>query len=268
MAITDEIPRSRITLTYRTTIHGEPEDITLPFRVLIMGDLSKSSSKDRKVDLDKRQIRRLDGTNLNQIMSDMDMSLKMSVPNRINPKTGGDEFEVTLPIRSTKSFQPMEVAKGVPKIKALLLLKKLLREAQANFDNRKEFRALLRQAAASPDSINALIKALPSFDTYKLPRARLQINVPEEFTKDPALEVRRFTEGSGNGKHGELIERAAWNKAMPVKPGRYRIETFSPDTKPWSASVDVQHDTTVEVTVGSSSDDSAKDPATDPTAKG
>ena len=33
MAVQDELPRSRITLTYRTTIHGQQEEVNLPFRV-------------------------------------------------------------------------------------------------------------------------------------------------------------------------------------------------------------------------------------------
>ena len=36
MAIQDEIPRSRLTLTYRTTISGEMQEITLPFRFLVL----------------------------------------------------------------------------------------------------------------------------------------------------------------------------------------------------------------------------------------
>lgn len=42
MAIQDEknIPKSRVTLRYRTEINGTPEDITLPLRLLIAGDFS------------------------------------------------------------------------------------------------------------------------------------------------------------------------------------------------------------------------------------
>jgi type VI secretion system protein ImpB len=130
MAITDEIPKSRLTLTYRTNVHGEPEDVALPFRVLVVGDLSAGTSADRKVDLDQRQIRRLDGKNLDQVMGDMNMSVKVTVPNRIDPERG-EELVAELPIRSMKSFSPAEVAKNVPKVRALLLLKRLLLEVQA-----------------------------------------------------------------------------------------------------------------------------------------
>ncbi len=259
MAITDEIPRSRITLTYRTTVRGEPEEVTLPFRVLIMGDLSRGTSKDRALELDKRQIRRLDGKNLNEVMADMGMSLSLTVQNRINPKSSTESFEVTLPITSTKSFQPAEVAKAVPRIRALLLMKKLLLEAQANFDNRKEFRNLLREAAQSSDSIAALVKELPSFETYKLPAAKLKLAVDPELAELPKLEIRRAllvpdplgkTPDAELRREEELLEPSQYNQAIRVKPGKHEIRAFAPGKKPWSTTVVTEHDSTVEVTVG------------------
>jgi type VI secretion system protein ImpB len=165
MAITDEIPKSRITLTYRTEVHGEREDVALPFRVLVMGDLSNNTSKDRKLDLDQRQLRGLDGKNLDAVIKDMGMSLKMTVPNKINPQEGAGEMEIDLPIKGIKSFSPAEIARNVPKLKALLLL-----EAQANLDNRKDFRKLMRDLATNKDAITALKGELQGFETFKLPQ--------------------------------------------------------------------------------------------------
>ncbi len=171
MAITDEIPKSRLTLTYRTNVYGTPEDVTLPFRLLIMGDLSQGTSKDRKVDLDQRHIRQLDGKNLNSVMKDMNMSVKVSVPNRIDPDRS-ESLEVTLPITGMKSFTPAEIAENVPKVRALLLLKKLLLEVQSNLDNRKEFRQLLRQLAQDPSAAEALKEELKGFDDFKVPTGK------------------------------------------------------------------------------------------------
>ncbi|HEU4412947.1 MAG TPA: type VI secretion system contractile sheath small subunit [Polyangiaceae bacterium] len=169
MAITDEIPKSRITLTYRTEVRGQPEEVSLPFRVLIMGDLSGGTSRDRKVDLDQRQIRGLDGKNLDAVMADMNMVLRLTVPNKINPQAAGDDLPVELPVRGIKSLSPAEIARNVPRIRALLLLKKLLLEAQANLDNRKDFRKLVRALATDKAAIGALLKQLEGYETFKLP---------------------------------------------------------------------------------------------------
>jgi type VI secretion system protein ImpB len=170
MAITDEIPKSRITLTYRTEVHGEREDVALPFRVLVLGDLSNGTSKDRKKDLDQRDIRALDGKNLDAVIKDMNMTLKMTVPNKVNPTDGGGDLDVELPITGLKSFAPAEIVQHVPKLKALLLLKKLLLEAQANLDNRKEFRKLMRELATRKEAIEALQGELKGYETFKLPQ--------------------------------------------------------------------------------------------------
>jgi len=172
MAITDEIPKSRITLTYRTNVDGVLEDVTLPLRLLIMGDLSKGTSKDRKVDLDKRQLRTLDGKNLNDVMKDMNMSLSLEVDNKIDSEKGTSTLPVKLPITSMKSFQPAEIAKHVPKVRSLLLLKKLLLEVQANIDNRKEFRLLLREMATHPEKVEALLGELSGFEDFKVPAVK------------------------------------------------------------------------------------------------
>jgi type VI secretion system protein ImpB len=168
MAITDEIPKSRLTLTYRTTVRGQSEEVQLPFRLVVMGDLSGGSSRDRQVDLDRRTFRRLDGKNLTDVMTDMKMSVKVSVPNRIDPDKAPD-LSAELPITSMRSFTPAEVAKHVPKIKSLLVLKKLLLEVQANLDNRKEFRRLMRQLAADPSAVESIVKELQGFDNFKVP---------------------------------------------------------------------------------------------------
>jgi type VI secretion system protein ImpB len=168
MAISDEIPKSRLTLTYRTTVRGEPEEVQLPFRLVVMGDLSGGSSRDRKVDLDARALRRLDGKNLDAVIEDMKMSVEVTVPNRIDPEKS-ESLKAKIPISSMRSFSPAEIANHVPKIKSLLVLRKLLMEVQANLDNRKEFRRLMRLLAADKSAVDAIVKELQGFDDFKVP---------------------------------------------------------------------------------------------------
>ena len=175
MAITDEIPRSRITLTYRTQVNGTRADKALPFRLLVMGDFSKGTSIDRKKDLDQREIRNLDGKNLNQVIQNMGMTLNFNVPNRVDKKDPVDgsapaPLQVSLKLDSMKSFSPVDVARQVPKINALLTLRKLLLELQGNLDNRKEFRQLVRQLAQNPEAVQKLKTELAAFKSMSLPK--------------------------------------------------------------------------------------------------
>jgi len=75
MAIQDEIPKSRLTLRYKTEVSGQPEDVSLPLRLLVEGDFSMGSSRDRKIDLEERRLRTMDGKNTDAVMKDMGMSM-------------------------------------------------------------------------------------------------------------------------------------------------------------------------------------------------
>lgn len=168
MAIQDEIPKSRLTLRYKTEVQGQPQDVTLPLRLLVEGDFSLGSSKDRKVDFDERRLRNLDGKNTDAVMKDMSMSLQFAVANKIDPETSED-MNVDIPIESMKSFSPDEVAKQVPKLRGLLQMKKLLEEVISNVDNRKEFRKLLNELMGNEEALSKMLEQLKGYESLKLP---------------------------------------------------------------------------------------------------
>lgn len=170
MPIQDKLPTSRITLTYRTTINGQEEEVNLPFRMLVLADLSLGSSKDRRVDLDERKLRSVKPGGLDDLMKDMGMSIEFQVPDRTTAD-GGGTLNVKLPLERMKSFHPDEFVQHVPKLKALLLLRKLLLEMQADIDNRKELWRTLSELYAHPEDIQKLLESdsLKGFENLRLP---------------------------------------------------------------------------------------------------
>ncbi|HQN19049.1 MAG TPA: type VI secretion system contractile sheath small subunit [Syntrophobacteraceae bacterium] len=168
MAIQDEIPKSRLTLRYKTEINGQPEDITLPLRLSVLGDFSLGSSSDRKVDLEERRLRNLDGKNTDAVMKDMGIRLRYAVPNKIDPDREED-LQVDVPIQSMKAFSPDQVANNIPKLKGMLMLKRLLEEVVSNVDNRKEFRRLLGELFSDQEALAKMIEELKGFESFKLP---------------------------------------------------------------------------------------------------
>jgi type VI secretion system protein ImpB len=179
VAIQDELPQSRITLKYRTNIDGEEQDIVLPLRTMVLGDFSQGSSKDRKEALDDRRLRSLDGTNrVDDLMKDMDISLQLKVPNRIDPDS--DDAEVTLPITGMKSFSPEEVATHIPQVKALALLKELLLEMQSNIDNRRDLRKLVQELYQTPESLHKALAELKAYGGFRVPAPQPTSNPDEQ----------------------------------------------------------------------------------------
>lgn len=168
MSIQDELPRSRINLKYRTTIDGIEQTIELPFRILLLGDLSLGSSGDRKTDFDSRRMRSLDGKNLDSIMEDMKMSIRFQVKNRIDPGKE-EQLTVDMPIHNRRSFLPEEVAHNIPKINSLLMIRRLLIEMLSNIDNRREVRRVIHELFQQPEQLKALRDALEPYSGYRLP---------------------------------------------------------------------------------------------------
>lgn len=172
MPIQDKLPKSRITLVYRTNINGEAEDVKLPFRVVVLGDFSLGRSKDRQVDLEERKMRSVTGSNLNDLMKDMGMSIAFEVDDKLS-SDGEGKMAVELPINRMKSFHPDEIVHHVPKLKALLLLRKLLLEMQSDIDNRKELRRKLYELFSNKDELKKLLESdqLKSYASMRLPTA-------------------------------------------------------------------------------------------------
>ncbi len=129
MAIQDELPKSRVTLRYRTEIHGQPEDIELPLRLLLMATFSGKHT--HKKPLDEREPVTLNGRNTNQIINGMGIKLKIS-------DSAGVEQEI--PIREIDDFIPSNLAQNIPEIKHLVDGKKKMADMLSTLDNRKKVR--------------------------------------------------------------------------------------------------------------------------------
>ena len=168
MAVNDEIPKGRITLTYRTEIDGEPVPEELPFRVLVAGDLG--STKDKSQDLDVRELRNMKGDNFAQVMKDMGIKLDMVIPNKINPDE--ESTRVNLDIDSMDAFSPDEVAKQIPQVKSLLLMKELLQEIESNVANKKELMQLLNKLYSNPELLEKMRAKLKPLEGYRIPQKK------------------------------------------------------------------------------------------------
>ncbi len=161
------IPRSRVNLSYHTMVEGQLREVELPFRVIVLADLSHGSSTDRELDMETRRLRNLDGKNIDELMANMKITVSLKAKNFIDPEV--EQLSVEVPIKDRKSFHPAEVANAVPQIRALLLLRKLLLEMQAQVDNRKEVRNLMQQVFANKEELAQLRKELEPYAGYRLP---------------------------------------------------------------------------------------------------
>ncbi|TDF42229.1 type VI secretion system contractile sheath small subunit [Alteromonadaceae bacterium M269] len=168
MSIQDTLPKSRLTLRYRTEINGEPEDIELPLRILIAGDFSGKHT--HKKSFDERKVLSFDGKNLNSIMQKMKIKLQVS---------DSDENLHTIPINGVDSFLPGNIIKSIKSMDDMVKAKTMLGSLLSSINNSNKFRTALTTLLGDKDSLESL-KALMAPSYQKV------ATLPESLTAEKA----------------------------------------------------------------------------------
>ncbi|OIN84455.1 type VI secretion system contractile sheath small subunit [Francisella sp. TX07-6608] len=165
MKVNQAIPKSRITITYDMEVEGTKKKKELPFRQLLIGDLSLGNSKERKQELPHRKIYELNSSNLAEVMEPMGIKLNITVPNHI--KEGAEDIQVDLEVNSMKVFDPNTIAQLIPELASLLQAKKLIQEFGSTIDNNRKLRNLLNNGINNVQALEKIQEELPLLESYK-----------------------------------------------------------------------------------------------------
>ena len=164
MAINKKIPQSRLMIQYDTRVEGERKKKELPYKVLMMANISNGTSKDAQQPLQDRQIRNLKN-GIDATLNDMNISIKMDVPNYINPKKSAT-IDVEHKLSGMKDFRPDQIAEKVPQIKALLKFKEMLISFEKDIDNNRSIKDSIDQVFSNKDQLEQLKNSLPDLQKY------------------------------------------------------------------------------------------------------
>ncbi|ELY6371804.1 type VI secretion system contractile sheath small subunit [Cronobacter sakazakii] len=147
----EEIPKARINLKLNLHTGGAQKKVELPLKLLVTGDFSHGQehrplSERKKIDINKN--------NFDSVLSEFSPALNLAVENTL--AGDGREENVRLTFRQMKDFEPEQVARQIPQLKAMLAMRNLLRDLKTAL---KEIDLCLQQIAqlsASADAANAL----------------------------------------------------------------------------------------------------------------
>jgi len=141
-------PKERINITYKPATGDAKEEKELPLKLLAVGDFTLREDdtplEDRKpIDVNKE--------NFNEVMKGQNLSLDISVPDRLSEKEGG-EISASLRFESLKDFDPASIARQVPELNSLLELREALTALKGPLGNvpafRKKIQELLKDEGA------------------------------------------------------------------------------------------------------------------------
>ncbi|WP_336221505.1 type VI secretion system contractile sheath small subunit [Citrobacter amalonaticus] len=144
----NEIPKARVNIKLDLHTGNGQKKVELPLKLLVTGDFSngleqRPLSEREKVDINKN--------NFNSVLEKFNPSVNIAVQNTLV----GDNSEenIRLTFKNIKDFEPEQVARQIPQMKALLAMRSLLRDLKSNLlDNstfRKELQTILRDPALS-----------------------------------------------------------------------------------------------------------------------
>lgn len=154
----NEVPKARVNIKLDLHTGGAQKKVELPLKLLMMGDYSNGKeqrplSERKKIDINKN--------NFDNVLAEFSPALKLAVQNTL---VGDDsDTSVDLSFQSMRDFEPEQVARQIPQLRALLAMRNLLRDLKSNLlDNatfRQELERILKDDALS-DELRAELAAL------------------------------------------------------------------------------------------------------------
>ncbi|HAX2087072.1 TPA: type VI secretion system contractile sheath small subunit, partial [Escherichia coli] len=92
--------------------------------------------------------------NFNAVLADISPSVRLNVENTL--AGDGTEESISLTFRNMNDFTPEQVARQIPRLKAMLAMRSLLRDLKANLLDNATFRKELEKILRDPELSQAL----------------------------------------------------------------------------------------------------------------
>jgi len=155
-----EVPKARVNIKLDLHTGGAQRNVELPLKLMLMGDYSNGAeqrplSERNKVNVDKN--------NFDNVLAEFSPILRVAVENTL--VGDGSDTSVELKFQSMKDFEPEQVARQLPQLRALLAMRNLMRELKANLlDNatfRFELERILKDEALSDELRSELTALVP-----------------------------------------------------------------------------------------------------------
>lgn len=146
----NEVPKARINLKLSLHTGGAQKKVELPLKLLTVGDFSNGKED---LPLSEREKINVNKNNFNSVLSEFNPEVNLTVPNTM--ADDGSEENIKLKFSDIKDFEPEQVARQIPQLRAMLAMRNLLRDLKSNLlDNatfRKELEKILRDPALSQE---------------------------------------------------------------------------------------------------------------------
>lgn len=140
-----EIPKARVNIRLDLHTGSAQKKVELPLKLLAVGDFSNGKED---LPLSERSKLNVNKNNFNSVLSELNPELKYSVPNTLSDD--GSEENISLSFQEMKDFEPEQVARQIPQLRAMLAMRNLLRDLKSNLLDNITFRKELEKILIDP----------------------------------------------------------------------------------------------------------------------
>ncbi|MGU3522284.1 type VI secretion system contractile sheath small subunit [Enterobacteriaceae bacterium C23F] len=156
-----EIPKARVNIKLDLHTGGAQKKVELPLKLLTVGDFSNGKAEGT---LSEREKINVNKNNFNSVLADLNPEVNLTVKNTL--ANDGTEENIHLQFQEMKDFEPEQVARQIPQLRAMLAMRNLLRDLKSNLlDNvtfRKELEKILKDPTLSDELRNELNALAPA----------------------------------------------------------------------------------------------------------
>lgn len=143
-------PKERVNIVYKPATGDAQEQVELPLKQLVIGDFTL---RDDETPVEDIKPIRVDKDNFTDVLKGQNLSLQLSVPNRLADNAPeGEKMPVSLKFESIRDFEPDALVDQVPELRQLIALRDALKALKGPLGNVPDFR---KQLQALIDDQNA-----------------------------------------------------------------------------------------------------------------
>jgi type VI secretion protein, VC_A0107 family len=141
----NEVPKSRVNLQLDLHTGGAGKKSELPLKLLAVGDFSngkeqRSLSERNKININKN--------NFDSVMAELLPAVDLLVESTLSGEARVENIKLNF--GSVKDFEPEQVARNIPSLRALISMRNLLRDLKSNLLDNVEFRRELEKLMKDP----------------------------------------------------------------------------------------------------------------------
>ncbi|POF44310.1 type VI secretion system-associated protein [Pseudomonas laurylsulfativorans] len=131
----NEVPKARVNIKLDLHTGDAQKKVELPLKLMVMGDYS--NGKEQRPLFERKKVA-IDKNNFDSVLAEYAPEIKLAVANTLSEDAS--EASVDLSFQSMKDFEPEQVARQIPQLRALLAMRNLLRDLKSNLLDNATFR--------------------------------------------------------------------------------------------------------------------------------